>query len=127
MSSLYTQKTHLDWKAVVILLILCTLWGGNMAAIKFTNRGMAPMFTAGLRSLVAAGLMYFWMRIRKERVFPPAFNKMHAVMVGVLFGVEFAFIYLSQRYTFAGRAYIFLYTHPFWVALGRITSFRGIV
>jgi drug/metabolite transporter (DMT)-like permease len=58
------------------------------------------------------------MRFRKEPVFPPNFNKMHAVMVGVLFGLEFAFIYLSQRYTFAGRAYIFLYTHPFWVALG---------
>jgi drug/metabolite transporter (DMT)-like permease len=118
MSSQYTQKTNLDWKAVVILLILCTLWGGNMAAIKFSNQGMAPMFTAGLRSLVAAGLMYVWMRFRKERVFPPTLNKMHAVVVGVLFGLEFAFIYLSQRYTYAGRAYIFLYTHPFWVALG---------
>ena len=42
-----------------------------MAAIKFSNQGMAPMFTAGLRSLVAAGLMYVWMRFRKERVFPP--------------------------------------------------------
>lgn len=114
----YQTKTHLDLKAVIILLILCALWGGNMAAIKFSNRGMAPMFTAGLRSLLAAGLMYLWMRFRGEPLFPQGLKKIHAVMVGVLFGLEFACIYISQRYTFAGRSYIFLYTHPFWVAWG---------
>jgi drug/metabolite transporter (DMT)-like permease len=114
----YQTKTHLDLKAVLILLVLCTLWGGNMAAIKFSNQGLAPMFTAGLRSLVAAGLMYLWMRYRGERIFPPGLRKIHAVMVGVLFGLEFAFIYISQHYTLASRSYIFLYTHPFWVAWG---------
>ena len=118
MSGNYQNKTHLDFKAVIILLILCTLWGGNMAAIKFSNQGLAPMFTAGLRSLVAAGLMYLWMRLRGERIFPPGLLKIHAIMVGVLFGLEFAFIYISQRYTLASRSYIFLYTHPFWVAWG---------
>jgi drug/metabolite transporter (DMT)-like permease len=118
MANSYQTKTHLDLKAVVILLILCALWGGNMAAIKFSNRGLAPMFTAGLRSLFAAALMYLWMRWRHEPLFPPGLKKKHAVMVGVLFGLEFAAIYLSQRYTLASRSYIFLYTHPFWVAWG---------
>jgi drug/metabolite transporter (DMT)-like permease len=118
MSNSYQTKTHLDLKAVVILLILCALWGGNMAAIKFSNKGLAPMFTAGLRSLFAAGLMYLWMRLRHEPLFPPGLKKIHAVMVGVLFGLEFACIYISQRYTLASRSYIFLYTHPFWVAWG---------
>ncbi|MBI5583333.1 MAG: DMT family transporter [Deltaproteobacteria bacterium] len=118
MPNSYQTKNYLDLKAIIILLILCTLWGGNMAAIKFSNKGLAPMFTAGLRSLVAAGLMYLWLRYRGERIFPPGLRKIHAVMVGVLFGLEFAFIYISQHYTLASRSYIFLYTHPFWVAWG---------
>ncbi len=118
MSDLYPTKTYLDFKATAILLFLCLLWGGNMAAIKFTIRGVEPIFAAGLRSLIASGLMLLWMVYQKEALFPKSFNKIHALVVGFLFGIEFCFIYLAMRFTLAGRAYIFLYTPPFWVALG---------
>ncbi|MBI4765979.1 MAG: DMT family transporter [Deltaproteobacteria bacterium] len=118
MAGPYPTKPHLDLKAVTILLFLCFLWGGNMAAIKFSIRGVEPIFAAGLRSLIAAGLMLLWMRYQREALFPRSFKKIHALVVGFLFGVEFCFIYLAMRFTLAGRAYVFLYTAPFWVALG---------
>jgi drug/metabolite transporter (DMT)-like permease len=118
MADFHPTKAHLDVKAVLILLVLCTLWGGNMAAIKFSNQGLEPIFTAGLRSLVASGLMLLWTAYRKEPVFPPNLKILHAMIVGFLFGIEFCFIYLGLRFTLASRSYIFLYTHPFWVALG---------
>ena len=118
MPPLHPQKTRLDLKAMAILLVLCALWGGNMAAIKISNQGMEPIFTAGLRSAGAALLMLLWILWKKEPLFPPSFKKIHALMVGIFFGLEFCFIYLAQRYTLATRSYIFLYTHPFWVALG---------
>jgi drug/metabolite transporter (DMT)-like permease len=113
-----STKPYLDLKAIAILLFLCFLWGGNMAAIKFTIRGVEPIFAAGLRSLVASGLMLLWMVYKKESLFPKSFNKIHALVIGFLFGIEFCFIYLAMRFTLASRAYIFLYTAPFWVALG---------
>jgi drug/metabolite transporter (DMT)-like permease len=118
MPPLHPQKTRLDLKAMAILLVLCALWGGNMAAIKISNQGMEPIFTAGLRSAGASLLMLLWILWKKEPLFPPSFKKVHALMVGIFFGLEFCFIYLAQRYTLATRSYIFLYTHPFWVALG---------
>jgi drug/metabolite transporter (DMT)-like permease len=118
MPPLHPQKTRLDLKAMAILLVLCALWGGNMAAIKISNQGMEPIFTAGLRSAGASLLMLLWILWKKEPLFPPSFKKIHALMVGIFFGLEFCFIYLAQRYTLATRSYIFLYTHPFWVALG---------
>lgn len=118
MPETYQTKPHLDFKAVMILVILCTLWGGNMAAIKFSNKGLEPIFTAGFRSLVAAGLMLLWTAYRKEPVFPRNLKIIHALTVGFLFGLEFCLIYLALRFTLASRSYIFLYTHPFWVALG---------
>ena len=114
----HPAKSYLDSKAVVILLLLCLLWGGNMAAIKFSIRGVEPIFAAGLRSLVASGLMLLWMRYRKESLFPRSFKKIHALVIGFLFGLEFCFLYMAMRYTLAGRGYVFLYTAPFWVALG---------
>lgn len=118
MSDSSPARTYLDFKAIAILMFLCLLWGGNMAAIKFTIRGVEPIFAAGIRSLVASGLMLLWMVYRKESVFPDSFKKIHALVIGFLFGLEFCFIYLAMRFTLAGRAYIFLYTAPFWVALG---------
>jgi drug/metabolite transporter (DMT)-like permease len=118
MSGLAPAKPYLDLKAMAILLFLCFLWGGNMAAIKLSIRGVEPIFAAGLRSLVASGLMLLWMRTQKETLFPRSFKKIHALVIGFFFGVEFCFIYLGMRFTTAGRGYIFLYTAPFWVALG---------
>jgi drug/metabolite transporter (DMT)-like permease len=111
-------KSYLDLKAIAILMFLCLLWGGNMAAIKFTIRGVEPIFAAGLRSFVASGLMLLWLVYQKKPVFPGSFKKIHALVIGFLFGIEFCFIYLAMRFTLAGRSYIFLYTAPFWVALG---------
>lgn len=118
MADLHPTRLYLDLKAVAILLFLCFLWGGNMAAIKFSIRGVEPIFAAGLRSLIASGLMLLWMGYQKETLFPGSFKKIHALVIGFLFGAEFCFIYLAMRFTLAGRAYIFLYTAPFWVALG---------
>ena len=118
MSDPYPTKSYLDLKAIAILLFLCFLWGGNMAAIKFSIRGVEPIFAAGLRSLIASGLMLLWMGYQKDSLFPSSFKKIHALVIGFLFGVEFCFIYLAMRFTLAGRAYVFLYTAPFWVALG---------
>ncbi len=118
MSDPHPTKTYLDFKAITILLSLCLLWGGNMAAIKFAIRGVEPIFAAGLRSFIASGLMLLWMVYQKEYLFPKSFKKIHALVVGFLFGIEFCFIYAAMRFTLAGRSFIFLYTAPFWVALG---------
>ncbi|MBI5605131.1 MAG: DMT family transporter [Deltaproteobacteria bacterium] len=118
MPETYQPKPYLDFKGTAILVTLCLLWGLNMAAIKFSNKGLEPIFTAGLRSLVASGLMLLWTFYRKEPLFPKSLRIIHPLTVGLLFGIEFVFIYVAQRYTLASRSFVFLYTHPFWVALG---------
>jgi drug/metabolite transporter (DMT)-like permease len=118
MTNPYHTKAYIDLKAVLILVVLCLLWGVNMATIKFSNKGLEPIFTAAFRSLGASVLMLLWMAYRKEPFFPKGLKIIHPLMVGLLFGIEFVFIYVAQRYTLASRSFVFLYTHPFWVALG---------
>ena len=109
---------RLPRSAVFLMLLLCCVWGGNMAAIKIGSRWLAPAFGAGVRSLVAAFLLFVWMRIKGVPVFPNRSLALHGIVAGLLFGIEFGFIFLGLQYTLASRAYVYIYTHPFFVALG---------
>jgi drug/metabolite transporter (DMT)-like permease len=104
--------------AGITLMLLCFLWGANMVSIKFSNRGMPPIMAAALRSVVAGALVWGGARLTGRRVAFPDGQTRHAVTIGLLFGIEFLLIYWGLAFTSASRSMVFLYTHPFWVALG---------
>ncbi|MBW2311384.1 MAG: DMT family transporter [Deltaproteobacteria bacterium] len=135
---------HLSWQPVAILLGLALIWGANMAIVKIGLREIAPLCMAGLRSLVASACLYTWIKTRGIPVFPSRRIVSHGMVIGLLFGFEFGFIYVGLGYTLASRTYILLYTAPFFVALeahfflkgdrlnpwkaaGLILSFSGVV
>ncbi len=88
-----------------------------MAIIKIGARELAPLFMAGLRSLVASLCIYIWMKAKGITIFPSKSVLLHGIIIGLLFGSEFGFIYVGLGYTLASRTYILLYTAPFFVAL----------
>ncbi len=102
----------------MLLLLICCLWGGNVISIKISNRGIPPLLAAAVRSGVAAGLLWGCARIKGELVFLREKDFRHGIVIGTLFGFNFLFLYWGIAFTHASRAVIFLYTHPFWVALG---------
>jgi drug/metabolite transporter (DMT)-like permease len=101
------------------------VWGGNYAAIKIGAKGVAPLFMAFIRSAVASLCLLLWMRIKRIPVFPERKLFWHGLVVGLLFGAEFGCIYLGLNYTLASRSYVFVYTHPFLVAVGAHFFLRG--
>ena len=109
---------RLRWPAVIVLMAIAMTWGANMAFIKYAAREVAPLFMAGLRSLVAALIIFFWMKIRGQILFPATRVVAHGAVAGLLFAAEFALIYLGLGKTLASRTYVFVYTAPFFVALG---------
>jgi len=138
------QQAQLRWQPIAVLLFLAMIWGANMAIIKIGARELAPLFMAGLRSLVASLCIYIWMKAKGITVFPSKNILLHGIVIGLLFGFEFSLIYVGLGYTLASRAYILLYTAPFFVALeahfflkgdrlnlwkaaGLIMAFAGIV
>ncbi len=119
------SKDYLDHKAIIFIIILTLLWGFNYPAIKYSNRGISPVFTSTLRSIIASicGLIYC---LRKgERVFHTDIMLFHGFMVGLMFGLEFACIYFGLLYTDAARSVLFVYTSPFVVAVGAHLFLRG--
>ena len=39
------SKDYLDLKAILVMLVLTSLWGFNCVAVKYSNEGLAPIFT----------------------------------------------------------------------------------
>jgi len=113
----------LDLKAILLLTAICLLWGVNAPAIKVSNVGVAPMFAAGIRSVIAAICLIGWMKYRKMALFPG--RVLDGLWVGLLFGLEFSILYTSLLYTTASSAWILLYTSPFWHAVGAHFFLKG--
>jgi len=126
------EKETLDLKAATLLVVLCMLWGFNGVAIKVSNAGIAPIFCAGIRSVIAVLGLAVWMKVNRMHLFPG--NVLDGLVVGILFGTEFALLFSSLLYTTVSSAWILLYATPFFHTLGahyflqgdRITIHKGI-
>ncbi len=111
-------KTRLDVFAMVVLTLLCLAWGLNTVAIKVANEGIPPVVQATLRSFLAAILIGAYAKWKGIPLFRVDASTWPGIACGVLFGLEFVALYVGIDGTTAARAIIFLYTMPFFVALG---------
>ncbi|MFH0975268.1 MAG: DMT family transporter [Spirochaetota bacterium] len=112
------KKDHIDIKGFLIILSITLLWGLNYSAIKISNTGLSPVFTSFLRSGIAALLGIIYCLIIKEKIFHKGILLFHGMIIGILFGLEFACYYMGLLYTDAARSAIFMYLSPFVVAIG---------
>lgn len=109
---------RLDLFAVGILTLLCIFLGIGQVAMKVANAGISPVFQAGLRSLLAAGLVGLLCAVRGISLRFDRATALPMILSALFFTAEFAFLYPGLDRTTASRAVIFLYTSPFVVAAG---------
>jgi drug/metabolite transporter (DMT)-like permease len=104
--------------AVALMLMLCLSWGFNQIAVKLALPDIPPMLQALIRSLGALPVLLLIARLRGVKIFASDGTLRAGLLAGLIFGVEFVLIYQGLRLTSASRAVVFLYTSPFFVALG---------
>lgn len=114
------HKTELDRLAIGLMVLFCTIWGLQQVAIKLASAGISPIWQAGLRSIGATVIVFAWAVLRRVPLFERDGTLLPGVLAGLLFAIEFALIFLGLEYTTASRGVIFLYTAPFFVALGAV-------
>jgi drug/metabolite transporter (DMT)-like permease len=113
-----TSARPLDAGAAAATMVLCLSWGLNQVAIKLAMVDIPPLIQAGLRSAGGLVLIAAWMLWRRVPVFAHDGTLWPGILAGTLFGTEFALAYAGLQFTTAGRSALFLYTAPFFVALG---------
>src|ERR1700722_18513613 len=104
--------------AVAWMLMLCLSWGFNQIAVKLTLPDVPPMLQAMIRSAGALPVLLLIARLRGVRMFDCDGTLGAGLFAGLLFGLEFVLLFHGLKLTSASRAVVFLYTAPFFVALG---------
>jgi drug/metabolite transporter (DMT)-like permease len=104
--------------AAALMLMLCLSWGFNQIAVKLALPEIPPMLQATIRSSGALIVLFLIARLRGVKMFERDGTLRSGLFAGLLFGLEFVLIYRGLLLTSASRAVVFLYTAPFFVALG---------
>jgi len=104
--------------AAALMLMLCLSWGFNQIAVKLALPDIPPMLQATFRSAGALPVLLLIARLRGVRLFERDGTLGAGLFAGLLFGLEFVLIFRGLKLTSASRAVVFLYTAPFFVALG---------
>lgn len=118
------RRSKVDLRAIALLVFLCALWGMQQVAIKqAVGEGLPPFFQAALRSLIAAILVALWIVLRDGSgaltgLFARGSGRGPGLAMAICFSIEFLLLYPGLRLTSASRGVLFLYTAPFFTALG---------
>lgn len=112
-----TRKA-IDSRAFGLMVILCMIWAIQQIAIKAAAPDVAPIMQIGLRSGIGALLVWALMLWRKEPLALHDGSWRPGLLVGILFALEFLFLGEGLRYTNASHMAVFLYTAPFFAAIG---------
>ncbi len=118
-------RKPLDATAFGVMLLCTALWGFQQVAIKLAAHDVSFVMQAGIRSIVAAILLLAWARARGIPHFARDGTLVPGVVVGLLFGAEFIFIYAGLGHTTASRMIVFIYLAPVVTALGLHLFVRG--
>ncbi|MEA2877995.1 MAG: hypothetical protein QOF14_3191 [Hyphomicrobiales bacterium] len=108
----------LDAVAALIMLGLTLSWGLNQVSVKLALPEIPPFVQATVRSIGAFAIIVIWARWRGVALNRRDGTLAGGLIAGVLFGVEFLLIFPALQFTAASRATLFIYTAPFFVALG---------
>jgi drug/metabolite transporter (DMT)-like permease len=112
------ERKALDATAVATMVLLCLVWGFGHVAAKFAAQGISLVFQSGVRSLVAAALLLAWAGVRGTPLWERDGTFWAGMLAGLLFAVEFVFLFGGLAYTDAARMVVFVYLAPCMTAFG---------
>jgi drug/metabolite transporter (DMT)-like permease len=103
---------------MLIMVGLALSWGMNQVSVKLALPEIPPFHQATVRSAGAFIVIALWARYRGISLNVRDGTLGAGVLAGILFGVEFLLIFPGLQFTAASRATLFIFTAPFFVALG---------
>ncbi len=111
------KKARIDFFGAGALISFSLLLAINHIVIKVVNTGLNPIFFAGCRSVISFFILIIWMRIlRKPIVFK--YNMiLISTLAGLLFALEFLFLFLALDFTTVSRNSLVFYSMPIWLSI----------
>ncbi len=108
------------WRVAGALGTVYVVWGSTYLAIRLMVGTIPPLLGGGVRFLIAGGLLYAWVRLRRPG--PPASRRevAGAALVGVLLVLGGnGLVTVAERHVPSGLAALLIASEPLWVVLLR--------
>jgi drug/metabolite transporter (DMT)-like permease len=112
------SRKSIDVTAVGIMVAVCLIWAFQQIGLKSTAVFAAPVLQIGLRSGIAAMLVFALVCARRQRLEFWGRTAGLGILAGLLFAVEFFLVGEALKHTSASHVVVFLYTAPIFAALG---------
>ncbi|MCU1718703.1 DMT family transporter [Pseudomonas sp. 5P_3.1_Bac2] len=111
-------RKNADALVLLLMLMLCALWGSQQVLLKFTAVDMATVLQLLLRSAIALPLALTLMMWQGGWQSWLRATWRSGCLTGALFAVEILLIGVGLNYTTAAHMTVLLYTAPIFSALG---------
>jgi drug/metabolite transporter (DMT)-like permease len=116
MSERISPTTSSRWMVIAAFAAIYIIWGSTYLAIRFAIETMPPLLMAGVRFLLAGGLLYGWMRLSGTPR-PTGINwRAAAIVGGLLLGGNGAVTW-AEQWVPSGLAALLIATVPLWMVL----------
>lgn len=120
-----SKKDKIDLPGGSLLILQAALLGLNQVLIKLVNAGLQPVFQAGLRSAFAIIPILAFALFMRRRLTVRDGSLPYGLACGLLFSVEFVFVFLALDYTTVARVSVLFYTMPVWFTLAASVLLPG--
>jgi len=112
------------WKVLLAFAVIYFVWGSTFLAIRIGVREVPPFLLAGVRFLIAGGVLYGWMRL-KGTPSPSAREWGAASLLAVLiFVLDYGMVFWSETRVPSGITAVMMATIPVFMALAEIVFLR---
>lgn len=111
-------------KIILGYLMICILWGSTWLAIRIGLDSLTPIFSVGLRFLLASVFVFGIMKWKKIKFDKDSFSlKLYLVLALFSYSIPFGLVYWAEQYIPSGLASIVFATLPFGVIIFSLFAF----
>ena len=104
-------------RAVLISIVIHSLWGGNPVAVKFSLVAFPPLTTAFLRFAIGIACIALWARWRGVRLLPEKGEWRSLWIVALLFAVQIASMNVGFHHTSGAMGSVLIATNPLFAVM----------
>lgn len=115
-----TSPHRPTWKVLLAFGIIYFVWGSTFLAIRVGVREVPPFLLAGIRFVIAGGVLYGWMRLKGAPA-PTGREWRSAILLAVMiFVLDYGLLFWAEQRVPSGIAAVMMATIPVFMALSEI-------
>jgi drug/metabolite transporter (DMT)-like permease len=112
-----THDQPLDFFATSLTILLCAIWGGAFVGIKLSSIDLPPLGSGSIRFCLVSLVLFAWARYQRISLQVDR-REMRSLALTILCSCYTNFVaYMGTAHTTSGRATVFFYTQPIFLAV----------